>query len=1090
MQPPHQPPKSPALPVTLLLLAALATPAGAGQSQLWGVAGELFDPIGRLPDVSWAGVGQGEGDLPEPEVVANVLDFGATADGLTDDTAAFQAALEAAAELGGAVLVPAGDYLLAGQLIMDDDGVVLRGEGDGPDGTVLRFANSLTDLFGWVPQWSWSGGLIHVKGPAKTPSIGDVIAEATRGDQTLTLSAVGDLASGDLVRLDLADDAEKTLGWHLHAGQDQAGSCDWQAQIKRRWPVRIEAVDGDVITLVQPLRTDVRLVWTPRIVRPDVVRGVGVEHLRIAFPDVEYKGHLEEDGYNGVYLDGGVFGSWVRGVTFVNADTPISVRTFGKNLSFVALTALGREGHHGIDLGHCHDCYLADYTLTAKMRHAVTVAHHTSGCAIKRLTSPDGHSLSLDHHRDSPIENVFTDIDAPTDWSSGGSWCAGPFSGARSTFWGLAGPLLPPLLWSYVQSNLVGEVALGELGTEETFTELGPWYEHVPDLEPADLHAAQLARRLGQLVVPDTDTVTDTDTGPVADTATDTGPVADTDTDTVTASENSPEADSTASSSDSSLDEKDVDNQACEADLLTDPDHCGVCSHSCLGSACVDGLCAPTTLAEGLTDPKGIAVHGDFVYWVDSDDGTVSRVATAGGDVDVLATGASSPLELAVDDDGAYWADFQGKAIGRVDLAGGESQVFVATAGDPRGVVLSDTHVYWVTQTDGIVAGRSKAGGDVVTLSTLPGWPEIVAVDHTHAYWTDKYQGVVRRSALDGSSPPETVFATGDFPVGLAVTDARIYWTDDVSGQVLSASHDGSNVSVLAVDQGGPWRIAAAGGHVYWINKGAGTIVAATAAGGDLVVLAEGQQGGWGIAVDHGWVYWSAEDAIRRVARLAPDGDFQPDPCANCDDSDPCTADDCEDGACAHTALADGASCDGGACALGASCLGGECVAGATVDCDDGTPCTLDTCEASTGCVHTADAGCGDGTCDGPFTVTLSPMMPFVEVAIPVPAMSPVDFGAALCISPPSAVEFIVQVDVTGGGTMAVSLVNDPDGTPQYHLEVRQTCDGVPLCGEPSLGLVGPVEAGPVFVVVSEWLDTGVDPAIQTWAATLRLELL
>ena len=62
---------------------------------------------------------------------------------------------------------------------------------------------------------------------------------------------------------------------------------------------------------------------------------------------------------------------------------------------------------------------------------------------------------------------------------------------------------MPPLLWSYIQSNLVGDVALGELGTEETFTALGPWYEHVPDLEPADLHAAQLALRLGLLVPPD-----------------------------------------------------------------------------------------------------------------------------------------------------------------------------------------------------------------------------------------------------------------------------------------------------------------------------------------------------------------------------------------------------------------------------------------------------------------------------------------------------------------------------------------------------------------------------------------------------------
>ena len=485
-----------------LLLLLVASPAIAETSQLWGEAGERFEPAGRLPDVSWAGVGQGEVEIPSPAVVTTVLDHGAVGDGQTDDTAAFQAAIDLAGETGGAVLVPAGEYRLAGQLIMNDSGVVLRGEGEGTAGTILHFPHSLTDLFGAAAQWSWSGGLIHIRGPASSSPIGEVTTEALRGDRALTLSSVGDLQPGDLIRLDLFDDAEQTLGWHLHADQDGPGTCEWQAQIARRWPVRVQSVEGLTLTLVQPLRTDVRLAWSPTVVRPGVVQGVGVEHLRIVFPNVPYAGHLLEPGYNGIFFDGGVLDSWVRGVTYVHADNPISVRNFGKHLSFVQLTALGREGHHGIDMGYCHDCYLADFEITAVMRHAVTVGHHTSGCAITRLTSAEGHSLSLDHHRDSPIENVFTAIAAPTDWASGGSWCAGPFSGARSTFWGLAGPLVPPILWSYVQGNLVGDVALGELATEETFTTHGPWVEHVVDLTPQDLHAAQLASRLGLLVPP------------------------------------------------------------------------------------------------------------------------------------------------------------------------------------------------------------------------------------------------------------------------------------------------------------------------------------------------------------------------------------------------------------------------------------------------------------------------------------------------------------------------------------------------------------------------------------------------------------
>ena len=60
----------------------------------------------------------------------NVLDFGAVADGQTDSTAAFRAALERASACRGEVLVPPGDYC-TGRLTMGK-GVVMRGLSAGP----------------------------------------------------------------------------------------------------------------------------------------------------------------------------------------------------------------------------------------------------------------------------------------------------------------------------------------------------------------------------------------------------------------------------------------------------------------------------------------------------------------------------------------------------------------------------------------------------------------------------------------------------------------------------------------------------------------------------------------------------------------------------------------------------------------------------------------------------------------------------------------------------------------------------------------------------------------------------------------------
>ena len=91
----------------------------------------------------------------------------------------------------------------------------------------------------------------------------------------------------------------------------------------------------------------------------------------------------------------------------------------------------------------------------------------------------------------------------------------------------------------------------------------------------------------------------------------------------------------------------------------------------------------------------------------------------------------------------------------------------------------------------------------------------------------------------------------------------------------------------------------------------------------------------------------------------------------DCADTDPCTLDACDSAmGCQHTTAADGASCDDGdACNGGETCVAGACTQGAAPDCDDGNPCTADACDAANGCTHTAVSdgiACGDGdVCNG-----------------------------------------------------------------------------------------------------------------------------
>lgn len=81
-----------------------------------------------------------------------------------------------------------------------------------------------------------------------------------------------------------------------------------------------------------------------------------------------------------------------------------------------------------------------------------------------------------------------------------------------------------------------------------------------------------------------------------------------------------------------------------------------------------------------------------------------------------------------------------------------------------------------------------------------------------------------------------------------------------------------------------------------------------------------------------------------------------------CDDGLPCTVDSCDpNSGCIHSFQASAPCSDGNACTSGDNCASGSC-GGTAVKCDDQSPCTKDSCNSMSGCVHTAVAGpCDDG---------------------------------------------------------------------------------------------------------------------------------
>ena len=80
------------------------------------------------------------------------------------------------------------------------------------------------------------------------------------------------------------------------------------------------------------------------------------------------------------------------------------------------------------------------------------------------------------------------------------------------------------------------------------------------------------------------------------------------------------------------------------------------------------------------------------------------------------------------------------------------------------------------------------------------------------------------------------------------------------------------------------------------------------------------------------------------------------------DDDNPCTNDFCDKGTVYHEPL-NGVPCNkGGPCALTSLCEAGTCQVGAVKSCNDGNPCTKDSCDVAVGCQNVYEDGpCNDG---------------------------------------------------------------------------------------------------------------------------------
>lgn len=249
----------------------------------------------------------------------------------------------------------------------------LRGTARYQDGTARHTEISvlLDSKFGAGPAApDWRAAILFAgKGYAGPPI--KLARDGRRGDRTLTLQTVADLAPGDRIHLE----APATQRWKSLV----RNACKWGRY--REYEVQVEKVEGQRITVSQPLRIDFPTIDGSFVRKVLPIQQCGVEDL--------YLEQTEDLWISGVLLSH-AWNCWARGVTVKKCGRfPV----YGASAKWCEIRDCvfddawfkggGGTAYAGWD--YCWDC-LMENVETFKFRHGPLFQWAASGNVIRKST--------------------------------------------------------------------------------------------------------------------------------------------------------------------------------------------------------------------------------------------------------------------------------------------------------------------------------------------------------------------------------------------------------------------------------------------------------------------------------------------------------------------------------------------------------------------------------------------------------------------------------------------------------------------------------------------------------------------------------